>query len=101
MNEAKLFKDTSIFCHRIDTLQYVCPTIEVASAKVVSTLNGNVKDIRIVTSGDGIILTNRGVKAAHIKRNFFTGTIYKVRFNLMEAVKICIFQKHNCYLMYA
>ena len=64
----------------------MCPTIEAASAKVVSTLNGKIQDQRIVMSGDGILLTDNGVKAAHIKRNFFTGKIYTVAVNLMEAI---------------
>lgn len=70
--------------HEIDTLQYVCPTIEAASAKVVSTLNGKAQDQRIVMSGDGILLTNRGVKAAHIKRNFFTGRLRPTSWKAMD-----------------
>ena len=80
----KSFKDTYISFHRIDTLQFVCPTIKAASAKVVSSLNGKIQDQRIVMNGDGILLTHRGVKAAHLKRNFFTGKIYTVVVDLME-----------------
>ena len=65
----------------------MCPTIEAASAKVVSSLDGKVQDRRIVMNGDGILLTDNGVKAAHIKRNFFTGKIYTMAVNLMEAIK--------------
>ena len=74
----------------------MCPTIEAASAKVVSSLDGKVQDRRIVMNGDGILLTDRGVKVAHIKRNFFTGTIYKVIVYLMEVILMHI-SKHNRY----
>ena len=66
----------SDFLIRIDTIQYTSPNSEAVSAKVVSSRNGEVEDRRIVKSGDGILFTKRGVKAAHISRNIFTGTVY-------------------------
>ena len=69
----EIFNSKSNFCHRIYIFEYACPNNEAVSAKVVTTRNGIEKDRRVIANGDGIILTDTGVKTADIKRNICTG----------------------------
>ena len=78
-NEGHLICNISDLLIRIDTIQYTSPNSEAVSVKVVSSRNGEVEDRRVVKSGDGILLTKRGVKAAHISRNIFTGKVYCIK----------------------
>ena len=69
----QIFDRKSYFCHRIYILEYAFPSNEEVSSKVITTRNGIEKDSRIIANGEGIVLTDGGVRTAEIKRNIYTG----------------------------